>query len=67
MNKNNCKECGRELTFDETALHKKLIDRFADEFLCIDCCAKHFKVRKQTLEKKIIEFKEWGCTLFTEN
>lgn len=63
----SCKKCNIELTGDEIALHKKLIDRYAEEFFCLDCCAEYFQVKRKTLENKIAEYKAWGCTLFPEN
>ena len=59
-----CKKCGRHLTHNEIGLHKKLFNRGADSFYCIDCCAEYFEVSKELVEKKIVQFKEMGCTLF---
>lgn len=59
-----CKECGREISRDEIGLTKKLINRGATEFYCINCLAQKFEVTKEELEKKIAEFREMGCTLF---
>ncbi|MCM1188338.1 MAG: hypothetical protein NC541_03465 [bacterium] len=62
-----CKKCGRRLTPDEVGLHKKLFNRAADSFYCIDCCAAYFDVTVGLLEKKIRQFKDMGCTLFEQN
>lgn len=59
-----CKKCGRKLTGDEVGLHRKLFNRGADSFFCIDCCAEYFQVSVPLLEKKIQQFKDMGCTLF---
>ena len=59
-----CILCQRELTPDETALHKKLINRASKEYMCITCLAKHFGVEEFMLHGKIDEFKNMGCTLF---
>jgi len=59
-----CERCGRVLTADETGLHKKLFNRAADSFFCIDCCAAYFGVTRELLEEKIRQFKDMGCTLF---
>ena len=64
MQKNECKSCGRELQKDWIALHKKLLDANAKEFLCIECLADTFDCAVEDLEIKIEEFKEEGCTLF---
>ena len=64
---NKCLKCGRVLTSDEVALHKKVVNRGATSHMCIDCCAEYFNVTVQLLEEKIIQFKEAGCALFEEN
>lgn len=59
-----CKKCGRILTGDEVAVTKKLVNRGATEFFCLDCLAGYFKVDRRVIEDKIRQFKEMGCTLF---
>lgn len=59
-----CIKCGRELTHNETGLHKKLINRAAESFMCISCLSRHFGVSEEALENKILQFKEAGCMLF---
>ena len=59
-----CAECGRALTKDEIGLHKKLFNRYASRFMCIDCCASYLDVPRRMLELKIRQFKDMGCTLF---
>ena len=59
-----CITCGRPLVKDEVALTRKLINRGATQYLCIDCLAKKFEVTREDLEKKIEEFRQMGCTLF---
>ena len=61
-----CIKCGAELSADEIALHKKLINRGATEHLCINCLAKHLDVTVGLLEEKIKQFRAEGCTLFEE-
>ena len=61
----HCKTCGRTLTKDEIALHKKLYNRDAEEFLCIDCLAEHFGCTRKDVEELIAYYRESGkCTLF---
>ncbi len=60
-----CIKCSKALTNDEIALHKKLVNRGAEEFICIECLAKHFNVSIDLLYNKIKQFKEGGCTLFS--
>ena len=62
----HCKTCGRTLTKDEIALHKKIYNRDAKEFLCIDCSSRYLDVSVDLLRQKIVEFKKMGCTLFEE-
>ncbi len=59
-----CMKCGKTLTADEIALHRKLFNRGAKRFLCIRCCSEHFDVPVPLLEQKIKYFRETGCTLF---
>lgn len=62
--KNNCKICGEVLKKDWIALHKKLLDKDAKEFLCINCLADTFGCDVEDLNVKVEEFKEQGCQLF---
>ena len=59
-----CAKCGREIDRDEIGLTKKLINRGTTTYFCIDCLAEKFEVTREDLEKKIVEFREMGCTLF---
>lgn len=59
-----CMKCGRPLSYDEVALHRKLINRGSTEFMCITCLGEYFKVSEDTLRERIKYFKETGCTLF---
>ncbi len=60
-----CYVCGKTpLTKNEIGLTKKLIDRKAMSFYCIDCLAGYLEVTSEELEAKIEEFKEEGCALF---
>lgn len=59
-----CIVCGKPLEKDWIALHKKLLDKKAKEYQCIDCLAETFCCEVSDLEIKIEEFKEAGCTLF---
>lgn len=59
-----CKNCKKELLNDEIAIYKRLINRGAVEFLCIECLAKRMEVDVSDIEEKIVHFKKMGCTLF---
>ena len=65
MQAKRCYVCGKTpLSKNEIGLVKKLIDRKADRFYCINCLADYLEVTVNELEAKIEEFKEEGCTLF---
>ena len=60
-----CYVCGKEnLSKDEIGLTKKLINKMAVSFYCIDCLADYLEVTTEELLDKLEEFKEEGCTLF---
>ncbi len=64
-NYKTCFDCGNELFADDIAIYRKLVDRNADEFLCIDCLAERFGCTREDVEKLIAHFRESGvCTLF---
>lgn len=60
-----CKKCGRPLTPDEIAVTKKLINRGATEFFCVDCLAAFFSVTPDDIRERIAYFRQMGCTLFS--
>ena len=60
-----CMECGCELTQDEVGLHKKMINRGATQFMCITCLANFYHCEEELLLRKIEQFREDGCMLFT--
>ena len=59
-----CSVCGKPVERDEIGLTKKFINRGTTTYLCIECLANKFEVTVEDLEKKIVEFREMGCTLF---
>lgn len=61
-----CVKCGRELSRDEVAVTRKLVNRGIREFQCVDCLAAYFEVTREDIEERIAYFKATGCTLFTE-
>ncbi len=65
MNYRTCKECGKELLADDIAIHRKLIDRNAGEFFCMDCLAGKLCVTRDKIEALIEYYRKSGnCTLF---
>lgn len=59
-----CSRCGAALVAAEIALTKKLINRGATEFLCLDCLAAFFGCSVERLHQKIEQFRRDGCALF---
>lgn len=60
-----CRQCGAPLGGDDIAIYKKLVNRGAQEFLCISCLADFFQVPREEIEKRIRYYKESGtCVLF---
>lgn len=65
MDNIKCYVCGKsQLTKDEIGLTKKIIDKKASSFYCLDCLADYLEVTTDELLDKIEEFKNEGCTLF---
>lgn len=58
-------QCGRDLTSDEIGLHKKMINRGATEYMCLSCLAGFFHCKESLLLRKMEQFREQGCALFT--
>ena len=61
-----CTQCGVPVTRDEIGLTKKLINRGAREYLCIECLAKMFECPTDALRVKIEEWRAAGCALFVD-
>ncbi|TAL39057.1 MAG: hypothetical protein EPN93_03000 [Spirochaetes bacterium] len=65
MEKKNCYVCGKQdLSKNEIGLIKKLIDKDAKRYYCIDCLSEFLEVDTEFLLAKVEEFKEQGCILF---
>ncbi len=64
-NYKTCFKCGAALHDDDIAIYRKLVDRGAEEFLCIDCLAVRFGSTREKIERLIAYYRESGeCTLF---
>lgn len=59
-----CARCGREISRDEAALCRKLINRGTTTFFCYDCLAADFRLRAEDLKELVERFREAGCSLF---
>ncbi len=65
MNYRTCMECGKPLLADDIAIHRKLVNRGADEFFCIDCLAVKLCITREMIEALIAYYRRTGrCTLF---
>lgn len=62
-----CSKCNKTITLDEMAITRKLINRSATVYFCVRCLADAFEVSEEDIRKKIVYFKEIGCTLFVYN
>lgn len=62
-----CVNCGKPLSRNGIGLHKRLINRSAEEYMCKSCLAKYFNVSAEWLDEKIKMYIMHGCTLFSEN
>lgn len=59
-----CLTCGKELTNDDIGFHKKMINRGATEFCCIECLSEYFGIPVEKSYDMIERFRSSGCTLF---
>lgn len=59
-----CIKCGKKLMNIDVGLHKKMINRGAREYMCIDCLSEYIGVSTDELRRKAEEFKKMGCMLF---
>ena len=61
-----CMKCARDLTSDEIGLHKKMINRGATTFMCLDCLASFYNCSTDLLLQKMEQFRSQGCMLFSQ-
>ena len=64
MDEEKCISCGRELRRDDIGFHKKMVNRGAEEFMCIDCLCGYFGLEREKADEMIETFKKAGCLLF---
>jgi hypothetical protein len=53
------------LTHDDIGFHKKMVNRGAEKFMCIDCLCEHFGLTREKAEEMIAHFRSMGCSMFT--
>ena len=61
----SCVSCGKTLCPEEIAVTKKLVNRGAASFFCVNCLAAYFDVTPRDIQERIAYFKKMGCTLFS--
>lgn len=61
-----CIQCGKQLNRNDIGFHKKMVNRGAESFCCIDCLCRHFGLTRDRAEKMIARFRQSGCTLFDD-
>lgn len=59
-----CIKCGKKLTNDDIGFHKKLVNRGATEYCCIECLADYYGFSLEKAAEMIENFKKNGCSLF---
>ncbi len=59
-----CLTCGKELTNDDIGFHKKMVNRGAEEFCCIECLCEYFGITVEKAHDMIERFRSSGCSLF---
>ena len=59
-----CMKCGRPLTSDEIGIHKKMINRGAEQFFCLSCLSAYTGISEESIRAKIEHFRRQGCLLF---
>lgn len=62
-----CKQCGKNLTYNEIGLHKKLIGKTQKTFFCKSCLAEYLGVSVKLLEEKQKQYIKAGCLLFVKD
>ena len=59
-----CISCEKELTSEDVGFHKKMVNRGAEEFMCIDCLCEYFGIPREKADEMIENFRRMGCVLF---
>ena len=47
-----CIKCGKKIGKLDSGLHKKMINRGAERWMCVDCLSEHIGVPREELLKK---------------
>ena len=60
----NCMICSSLVEKDAIGLYKKIIEKKAKKFMCLECLANHLDTTTDDLLEKVADFKTAGCKLF---
>ncbi|MDI9451000.1 MAG: hypothetical protein WAQ49_04560 [Limnochordia bacterium] len=67
MAESRCVKCSEPLNGDEIAIYKRLVSRFAEEYLCVPCLAEYYRCSTAVIQDRIAYYKRMGCTLFVND
>lgn len=59
-----CLRCGGSVSRDAEGLYRKIVNRNAENFLCIDCLAAQLCIEPEALLALVERFRRAGCSLF---
>ncbi len=59
-----CIKCSKLLTNDDIGFHKKMVNRGAHEYMCIECLSEYFGLSVEQSHEMVERFRRSGCTLF---
>lgn len=60
----NCISCDKKLDSFDVGCYRKLVNRGAVKFQCMDCLASDFGWSREELDYLVQRFREQGCSLF---
>ena len=59
-----CRKCGKELDRFDKGFYKKLVNRAAEDYMCIGCTSGYFRFSEKHAWEMIRRFQKQGCMLF---
>lgn len=59
-----CTQCGKALSVYDIGFYKRIVNRGATSFQCIDCTAAYYRMTPERAWEMIRRFQQTGCTLF---
>ena len=58
-----CIKCGKQTDLLDRGMYRKIVNRGAEEFLCLCCLGEKFKIPEETLREKALSLQR-NCALF---